>query len=147
MKNQNYMIQMREFASFLAQEIKRGSHTNKKRNSNNNKNSELYIIYVNFLKALFKNKLNLRSSNFKTYDEVIAFLLKFNPNVRISRNHLYQLKTKGSDFKKVPLSWESATFAGYVKEKFPNFSIEGFISESTYPPTGVQVNVSSLHKN
>lgn len=144
MKNLNYTKLMREFASFFTQEIKRGIHTNKKRNSNSNKNSELYIIYVNFIKALYKNKLNLRSSDFKTYDEVIAFLLNFNPNVTISRNHLSQLKTRGSGFKKVPLSWESTTFAGYVKEKFPDFSIEGFIFESNYPKIYVKNGVTRI---
>jgi hypothetical protein len=67
------------------------------------KNKEgINIIYVNFIKALLHNELNLDRHKFKTHAEILKFLQGFDKEISFSKSYISQLKTKGGQFKKVP---------------------------------------------
>jgi hypothetical protein len=67
------------------------------------KNKEgINIIYVNFIKALLHNELNLNRHKFRTHAEILKFLQGFDKEISFSKSYISQLKTKGGQFKKVP---------------------------------------------
>lgn len=61
---------------------------------------------VNFLRALFKNRLNLNDQEFKSYTEILDFINTFaeEPKVylAINANYIAQIKSRGRDFNKIP---------------------------------------------
>jgi hypothetical protein len=83
-------------------------------------------IYVNFIKALLNNKLNLNKKEFKKYDEIINYLEKYNGEKIFTRHYISQLKNTGGNFEKIPLTPESKEFINYVKHRFPNFNESKF---------------------
>jgi hypothetical protein len=89
-------------------------------------NEEMRIIYINFVKALLHNKLNLQKSKFNNYGEIIKFLEEFQGDKLFSKPYISKLKSDGQ-FSKVPFSEKSEQFIFYVKKKFPNFNEAKFI--------------------
>lgn len=103
-------------------------------------NKEIGIIYVNFLKALFHNELNLERSKFKCYADILEYLQKFSKDITFSKNYISQLKTRGGKFEKVPLSPQSLDFVKYVLKTYPDFKESEFIH---YPADAKQpVNIT-----
>jgi hypothetical protein len=100
---------------------RRGYATNKKPY-----NEEMRIIYINFVKALLHNKLNLHKSKFNNYGEIVKFLEEFQGDKLFSKPYISKLKSDGQ-FSKVPFSEKSEQFIFYVKKKFPNFNEAKFI--------------------
>jgi hypothetical protein len=100
---------------------RRGYATNKQPYS-----EEMRIIYINFVKALLHNKLNLHKSKFNNYGEIIKFLEDFKGDKLFSKPYISKLKSDGQ-FKKVPFTKESEQFIFYIKKKFPNFDEAKFI--------------------
>jgi hypothetical protein len=66
------------------------------------------MIIINFLRALFKNQLNLDHRKFQNYKEIIQFISKFEHTegvklgFKLTENYLAQLKSRGVHFEKVP---------------------------------------------
>lgn len=86
------------------------------------------LVYRNFIKALLKDELNLDSSSFKNYKEIIEFIKIFWPDCRITENYVAQLKRRGN-YVRVPRTEMSTNFVDYVKERFPNFDSENFFEK------------------
>lgn len=101
-------------------------------------NKEIGIIYVNFLKALFHNELNLERSKFKSYADILEYLQKFSKDITFSKNYISQLKTRGGKFEKVSLSPQSLDFVKYVIKTYPDFKVSEFI----HYPSEISVNIT-----
>lgn len=102
-------------------------------------NKEIGIIYVNFLKALLHNELNLECSKFKCYADILEYLQKFSKDITFSKNYISQLKTRGGKFNKVPLSPQSLDFVKYVLKTYPEFKGSEFIH---YPCASYEIQVN-----
>jgi hypothetical protein len=87
--------------------------SNTKKNKNAKYKSRYYnypfgMIIINFLRALFKNQLNLDHRKFKNYKEIIQFISKFEHTegvklgFKLTENYLAKLKSRGVHFEKVP---------------------------------------------
>jgi hypothetical protein len=86
-------------------------------------NKEMGIIYINFIKALLHNRLNLDSNKFKKREEIINYLEEFQGDKLFSKTQISRFKTQG-EFERVPLTPKSKEFINYVKREFPDF--DGF---------------------
>lgn len=98
------------------------------------KSTKRYKSYLelgvrNFVKALYKNELNLTSSSFKNYAELITFIESYNTsgnNSRINPNTLSHLKRRQNTRVAVPKTIETIGFVEHIKTKFPLFDEKGF---------------------
>lgn len=81
------------------------------------------LIIRNFLKALLRNELNLRSDSFNNYREIVSFIKDFRPGYNISENYISQLKRRGN-FVRVPKTDFGISFVDYVRVRFPEFDGE-----------------------
>ena len=87
-------------------------------------NSEMGGIYINFIKALVHNKLNLK---FNTQKEIINFLENYKGDKLFTQSYISALKRRGGEFEKVTLTPQSEDFLKYVKTQFPEFNDSDFI--------------------
>lgn len=87
--------------------------------------NKLDVAIRNFIKALFKNELNLNSNAFECYGDIIKYLKDFDKEFSITENSISQLKRRG-DFIKVPRTNDTELFAEYVKFKFEFFNDKDF---------------------
>jgi hypothetical protein len=91
------------------------------------------MIIINFLRALFKNQLNLDHRKFQNYKEIIQFISKFEHTegvklgFKLTENYLAQLKSRGVHFEKVPWTTSSVLFVRFVKKTFPEFKDKDFL--------------------
>lgn len=92
---------------------------------------EISIIYVNFIKALLHNELNLSRDKLKTYREILKFLEGFSKKITFSISYVSKLKIKGGKFEKVSNSQLSLDFIRYVKKTFPEFNESEFLISAT----------------
>lgn len=92
---------------------------------------EISIIYVNFIKALLHNELNLSRDRLKTYREILKFLEGFSKKITFSKSYVSKLKIKGGKFEKVSNSQLSLDFIRYVKKTFPEFNESEFLISAT----------------
>lgn len=83
--------------------------------------SKIDVAVRNFIKALFKNELNLNCNAFNCYSDIITYLKDFDKGISITENSISQLKRRG-DFIKVPKTKETILFAEYIKIKFTLFN-------------------------
>nr|QJQ35550.1 hypothetical protein [Fusarium ananatum] len=96
-----------------------------------NYDKEISIIYVNFIKALLHNELNLSRDRLKTYREILKFLEGFSKKITFSKSYVSKLKIKGGKFEKVSKSPLSLDFIRYVKKTFPEFNESEFLISVT----------------
>nr|QJQ35510.1 hypothetical protein [Fusarium begoniae] len=101
-------------------------------------NRELSIIYVNFIKALLHNELNLNKDKFKTYREILKFLEGFSKEITFSKSYVSYLKVKGGKYERVSNSKLSLDFIRYVKKTYSEFNESEFLSI----PGPSQVNIT-----
>lgn len=92
---------------------------------------EISIIYVNFIKALLHNELNLSRDRLKTYREILKFLEGFSKKITFSISYVSKLKIQGGKFEKVSNSQLSLDFIRYVKKTFPEFNESEFLISAT----------------
>jgi hypothetical protein len=85
-------------------------------------NSEMRVIYTNFIRALLNNRFNLDATRFDKNDEIISYLEKFQGDKLFSRNHITTIKQ--GEFERVPLTPKSKEFIKYIQKEFPDF--DGF---------------------
>jgi len=85
----------------------------------------LDLTIRNFIRALMHDKLNLESSKFDSYKEIVSYIKSYDANVLINENIISQLKRRGN-FSKVIKRNESESFVNYIKKKFPDFDENGF---------------------
>lgn len=126
-----------EEALFYRSLTKLGSKSTYQKNLPQNP-SKKYKSYIelgirNFVKALFSNELNLDSSVFRSYQEIIDFIDEFNINIENSRNKyrltpnkLALLKRRRGSRVLLPKSPELVVFVSHIKTKFPDFDEKGF---------------------
>nr|QJQ35263.1 hypothetical protein [Fusarium lactis] len=107
---------------------------------------EISIIYVNFIKALLHNELNLSRDRLKTYREILKFLEGFSKKITFSKSYVSKLKIKGGKFEKVSNSQLSLDFIRYVKKTFPEFNESEFLISATRacPPRKAYVTKPSI---
>lgn len=79
----------------------------------------------NFLKAYFNNDLNLDSTYFKNYKEILEFFKGYQ-NLKISENYVSNIKRRKDSRVRVPKLREIEEFVKFVKEKFPEFDADDF---------------------
>jgi hypothetical protein len=89
-------------------------------------NKEMGIIYINFVKALVHNRLNLDNNKLKKREEIINFLEEFQGDKLFTKDLITRLKNQG-EFERVPLTPKSKEFINYVKRKFPEFDEFEFV--------------------
>jgi hypothetical protein len=87
---------------------------------------EMGVIYINFIKALLLNRLNLYKTRFKNQDEIISYLEKFQGDKLFTKSQISKLKNQG-EFERVPLTPKSKEFINYVKKEFPEFNKFEFV--------------------
>lgn len=82
----------------------------------------------NFLKALFRSELNLDSSYFKSYKEIILFIhgYKCETKYKLTPNQLAALKRRSGSRVLLSKTPELDSFVSYVKETFPCFDENEF---------------------
>jgi hypothetical protein len=131
----NYISkQTQPIASYWPYSLGRGFATNKQPY-----NEEMRILYINFIKALLHNKLNLHKSKFNNYGEIIKFLEEFQGDKLFSKPYISKLKSEGQ-FERVPLTDKSEEFIHYIKIKFPNFNDARFVYRNSGLNTSVKLN-------
>ncbi len=81
---------------------------------------EMGVIYINFIKALLHNRLNLNMERFNKNEEILQFLEKFQGDKLFTRHYISKLKNQG-EFERVPLTPKSKEFINYVKRTFYEF--------------------------
>lgn len=103
----------------------RGSCLNTRHNYSTKKsyNEEMRIIYINFIKALLNNRLNLDKTRFKNQEDIISYLEGFQGDKLFNRSQISRLKNQG-EFERVSLTPKSKEFIKYVQKEFPDF--DGF---------------------
>lgn len=91
--------------------------------------SNLEVGIRNFIKALFSNELNLDSSFFANYKELILFIegFKSEKKYRLTPNTIALLKSRKNSRVLVAKTKEVENFVCYLKTKFPNFDDKGFL--------------------
>lgn len=99
-------------------------------------NKEMGVIYINFVKALVHDRLNLNSNKFKNRDEIINYLEEFQGDKLFTKDLITRLKNQG-EFERVPLTPKSKEFINYVKRKFPEF--DGFEFVLIKPIGGTEI--------
>lgn len=83
----------------------------------------------NFIKALFSNELNLDSSSFSSYKELISFINGYQgEKYRLTPNNIATLKRRKRRVV-LPETTELVNFASYIKTRFPNFDSKKFFGE------------------
>lgn len=103
--------------------------------SGNAYKSYLEVAVRTFIKDLFNDNLNLKSKEFKNYNEIIDFINNFEKESglkvknRYTKAHISMLKSRGYANKVsgvVPLTKETRIFGDYIKKRFSDFDIKKF---------------------
>jgi hypothetical protein len=83
----------------------------------------------NFIKMLLldPNKLNIKN-DFKNYNEIIDYLKKFYPKLKISKSSISHLKNRKVIEKSVPKTKETLEFVAFLKTRFKNFHENNFFN-------------------
>jgi hypothetical protein len=104
------------------------------RNSSKSKNtsykSYLNIAIRNFIKGYLAKepRFGLKGTEIKSYKDIMSFISGFEPakDVKLSKQSISNLKHRRMVFKPVIKTKDTLTFANFVKEKIPDFSLELF---------------------
>ena len=114
------------FLRYISKLPKTNLYTKNMSNSTSGKYKNVLDLTVrNFIRALMHDKLNLDSSEFNSYKEIVSYIKCFDTNILINENIISQLKRRGN-FSKVIRRSESEAFVGYIKNKFPKFNENEF---------------------
>jgi hypothetical protein len=102
----------------------------------NRYNSMLDLAIRNFVKGYLADpvKFNLPSDAFKTYTEIIEYIMKYDAlalrvgKIKLTVNIISKLKNRNQMIKIVPKTEETLNFVNYLKIRFPQFDDESFFT-------------------
>ena len=84
-----------------------------------------------FLKGLLSHPPRFGLVNdFENYTEIVNFIKKFDPSVRISKSSISNLKNRAVFIKSVPINTRTLEFVEYVKTRFPAFEPYNYFEKS-----------------
>lgn len=92
----------------------------------------LEIALKQFVRALYSDKLNLNSNEFKFYKDLCIWLNKFvcegvSGYINLNPNKVALIKNRGGYVSKsVPVTVDTKCFSNFVKTKFPDFDESNF---------------------
>jgi hypothetical protein len=84
------------------------------------------------IKAFIKGLLlphpmfNLHRQNLTNYQSIVDFVLKYNPDSRLTPNHIAVLKNRSIKIKSVPRLKQTESFVRYLKDAFCDFDEDSF---------------------